>query len=248
MAAHVDPLPAGLCGFDNYLDSFCDPTRTPSFAVLIPPGANPSDLAIGYPFTASTDDLPIAGRPAATIVRIAGLFDDEAPARALARDVRGIVERIGPKPEPCASGECLEAHLSAVEILHTTPAWSEDDLERVWDENHKKPWVALPENFERMTRDVEALRPICTVEKGTVHAARGHLLYDFMRRFAPVKCADGRDAFVPWRATRLESTVMPSDVLVQVVLVICDVPTLEIRSFSRPPPVRPTRLTDEACD
>src|SRR5262249_33086677 len=99
-----------------------------------------------------------------------------------------------------------DSRISAVELAQDTPAWGAADLERVekeLDEALAKKWVKLPKQRARREAALAKLDPLCRLERGRVFAARENELWKFHRAYAPVHCADGTEAWVPWRATRL---------------------------------------------
>lgn len=259
------PLPAGACGFDPYLGEACGESPEPGFAVVL---LRTEDLraaeralaraphAGGYPFVATLDELPAQDARLRGIVVIAGLWANAADATAAARAAGGEVLPLASQDEfrrrqygGVEKYEAYEARVShAVEITSATPAYRAEDLERVetdLDEELATKWVPMPEQYVRRARALAALVPACTVAAGRVFATNERELYRFRRTYAPAKCDDGREAWVPWRATRRESVVADGRVH-QVILVECDVPTLETRPLGAPPgPLGP--LTDESC-
>ena len=260
-------LPAGLCGFDNYLHEACGDAPPPGYAGVL--GVSDSvaeiegtlrearmlELAAGYPFAVSLHDLPPAdGRTGLAVV--AGLFATRPPAEAYARDLPSSAQllelaalvELAPglfQPKSASAGD---AKNTAVELAEDTPAWSTPDLERVeheLDEALARRWVKLPKQRASREAALAKLAPKCRLERGRVFAATEDKLYAFRRNYAPVDCPDGTRAWVPWRATRLESVVERAGSAAkvhQVVLVECDQATVETRAFSSPSSGKALRL------
>lgn len=253
-------LPAGACALDAYVsgDEACEGVPAPRFAVLLAAAANAPaaeealarglglGLPVGYPFVLASDEIPWQRAQKGLFAVVAGLFVERARAEAL-RDALAGAQLVELVPE-----EALQAlwvwdgtRGAVVEIVEPTPAYAEADVERMeqaLDELLAAKWVALPAQKTRRADALAKLAPRCTVAKGHLFmTTQGAIV---RRQYAPVRCADGSSAWVPWRATRLQSVVTRGDggaVLHQVVLVECDVPTIERRRFgalSTEPPLR----------
>jgi hypothetical protein len=135
-----------------------------------------------------------------------------------------------------------------VQVAEEAAAWTRADLERVereLDEALAVKWVRLPEQRKRREARLASLAPRCTVAADSVSAATSAELFAFGRQYAPVRCDDGSEAWVPWRATTLESVVTRDERgarVHQVVLVECDQATVETRRFAAPSAQEPLRL------
>ena len=256
-------LPAGTCGFNPYLGDAC--TEAPRYAVVTLRTSDPraAERALhaaprfaGDPFAESFDVLPAADAKVRGLGVFAGLFrerrDADSYARALHAEVVALttIDEFQARQE--ASGD-FDAHersiVRAVQTSGETPAYAESDLERVereLDERLVTHWTKMPAQQERRVAELSKLKPLCTVAADRVFATDQLTLFRFRRMYAPVTCEDGRRAWVPWRATRLESAFVGERVH-QVILVECDVPTLETRAPG-PPSRALGPLTDDACD
>jgi len=212
---------------------------------------------VGYPFAASFDELPAADARVRGIGVFAGLFRARRDADAYARTLRaGVVPLATPdefarRAYPgSGSYDDFAAHVQrVVEMAAASPAYAEADLEQVeheLDERLAREWTKLPGQQTRRAAALSKLVPLCTVGAGRVYLTNEHALFAFRRTYAPVTCDDGRNAWVPWRATRLESAVVGERVH-QVVLVECDVPTVEVRAVGAPPAALGV-LSDGRCD
>jgi hypothetical protein len=260
-------LPAGACGFDPYLGDACEDAASFAVVTLRTNDVHAAERALrrgprfaGYPFVESFDRIPAADARIRGMGVFAGLFGARRDADAFARAT-------GAEVIPLATVEELEkragadlgdfdeheAHvLRVVETTTTSPAYDEADLERVegdLDERLAGEWTKLPGQQARRAAALATLPPRCTVGSGRVFATNEGALYTFRRQYAPVTCDDGHAAWVPWRATRLESTVVRTrDAfrIHQVILVECDVPTLETRALG-PAPQALGALTDANC-
>jgi hypothetical protein len=260
-------LPAGACGYDPYLGDAC--SDAPRFAVV---ARRVSDAATaesalaaaphlaGYPFAASFDEIAAADARRRGVMVVVGLFaarrDADAWASALHDDVVPLasVEELNRRRyDDVKDWDRHEASIvRVVETTAPTAAFAGSDLERVeseLDERLARNWTKLPGQQLRRVRALASLSPRCTLDAGRVFVTDEATLYRFLRHYAPVTCPDGRRAWVPWRATRLESAVVRAgdqlDVH-QVILVECDVPTLETRPLG-PAPDALGALTDEHC-
>lgn len=258
------PLPAGTCGFEAYLGSACE-AGAPRFAVVALHTNDPhaaeralraAPHADGYPFAVSFDDLPAKDPAVQGIAVVAGLYANREDADAAARGRATVIE-LATKDEydrrrysnVGAYQKNEEQIERVVEIAAETPAYRAEDLEQVekaLDEELATHWVPLPAQQMRRADALAASTPACNVAAGRVFVTHENELYEFRRKYAPVRCDDGREAWVPWRATRLESTV-DSGKVSQVILVECDVPTVETRPFGPRPPKELGALTDESC-
>lgn len=257
-------LPAGPCGFDPYLEDAC--TEAPRFAVVTMRTSDPraAERALrampagdGYPFAESFDVIPAADPRVRGIGVFAGLFRDRGDAEARAAQIGGELVPLASLEEQrrrfamsLKDGEARErAVVRVVETTAETPAWAAEDLARVeqdLDEALGVKWTGLEGQQTRRAAALAALAPRCTVAVERVFVTNAEALYRFRRTYAPVVCDDGRPAWIPWRATRLESAVVDGRVH-QVVLVECDVPTLETRELgARPKDLGP--LTLARCD
>jgi len=263
-------LAAGLCGFDNYLSESCAEAPPPRWAVVLRVSHSAADieatlrkaavleLAAGYPFAVSLDDLPAADRRKGLAV-VAGLFASKPPAEAYARELPSsarLLELAALVEEPPGfymlrdpkGPSARDARVRAVELVEDTPAWSRPELERVeheLDEALARKWVKLPKQRARREAALAKLDPRCTLERGRVFTAKDADFYGWRRNYAPVQCPDGARAWVPWRATRLESVVVRAGGAAkvhQVILVECDQATVETRAFSSPSSAQPLRL------
>ena len=253
-------LPAGTCGFDPYLQEAC--TDAPSFAVVLSRtnDARAAERALrampardGYPFVESFDVLPAADANVRGMGVFAGLYRDRRGAEARAAEVGGEVTPLATvdafQRRGCAgaadSDACERSMTRVVQTSARTPAWDAADLERVEREIDEK-WVPLPAQQRRRAAELAKLTPRCTIGPARVFVTNENAIYRFMRTYAPVVCDDGRPAWIPWRATRLESAVV-NDRVHQVILVECDVPTLETRPLGPPSPEYGP-LTNGRCD
>jgi hypothetical protein len=245
-------MPAGTCGFDAYLGDVCN--EAPRFAVLTlrTSDARAAERALaaapriaGYPFAESFDVIPTANAKIRGIGVFAGLFRERPDADAYARSIHGEVVALG-----VVDGIPSDEHLMRVVVTAArTRAYAREDLERVeheLDERLAVEWTKLPRQQERRASALAKLTPICSVDADRVFVIDQHELYAFRRTYAPVTCDDGRRAWIPWRATRLESAFVGERVH-QVILVECDVPTLETRAPG-PPHDALGLLTTAACD
>ncbi|MDI3288099.1 hypothetical protein [Polyangium sp. 15x6] len=264
-------MPAGFCHLDVYLDEECKKT-TPRYALFLGVAVDAraaeaalrsggtGELATGYPFVATLDDLPLADPKRKGLAVVAGLFERKDQAEQyqarLSRPTE-LVELASPEdaasrkiqPKGMAERTFLESRASAVELAEDTAAFSKEDLEKTeeaLDEALARKWVSLPEQRERRERAIAALQPRCNLSRGRVFSAsHKDLQRPFMLRYAPVCCDDGAEAWVPWRATRLKSTVVRTDegaVVHQVMLVECDSPIIETRLFGADSVAKPLRL------
>jgi hypothetical protein len=254
-------LPAGLCGFDPYLEEPCGDRPAPHYALVL--GVSNStgeieatlrkarvlELAAGYPFVVSFGELPRRdARPGFAVV--AGLFATPSDAADYRRNLPSSTEvvELAAVDESSPFGRFDDPRGSAIEIAEDTPAWSAVDLERLeheLDEALAKRWVKLPKQRARREAALAKLTPRCRIDGGRVFSARASELFRFHRKYAPVRCPDGTDAWVAWRATRLEAVVERAargPKIHQVILVECDQPTLETRIFSAPSSATPIRL------
>lgn len=198
-------------------------------------------LPPGYPLVLSWDDLPARGENRRGLALVAGLFGARAPAERWAR-ARGLSAEIvelapaGAAQPTCEDDyeACMASRVSAVEVFVPTRAYDAQSLEALVAQQDELPWVRFELAVARREKALEAVPAACEIEVGRVFLAPKNRLYRFLRQYAPVRCRDGREAWIPWRATRLESVVTPGargPELHQVVLVECDVPTLEGRPF-----------------
>ncbi|MDI1434581.1 hypothetical protein [Polyangium sorediatum] len=266
-------LPAGLCHLEVYLDEECK-SAAPRYALLLGVAVDAraaettlrsgetGELAAGYPFVATLDDLPIADPGRKGLAVVAGLFEHKHQAEQyqarLSRPTE-LVELASPEdaasrqiqPKGMAKEMFLASRVSAVELAEDTAAFSEDDLdktEKALDEVLAQKEVSLPEQKEQRERALAALQPRCKLSRGRVFSASYKDLHHplaSLLRYAPVRCDDGAVAWVPWRATRLKSAVVRTDagaLVHQVVLVECDSPILETRLFGASSAAKPLRL------
>ncbi len=248
-------LPAGTCGYAPYLDNACA-SDDPDFAVTTWRGSDvrSAEAALrhgprvgGYPFAVSFDDLPPADARVRGIAVVAGLFVTREDAAAYRRALgRGQVvplasgaeyrHRIHGNHRYASFDEQQKAIHHVVQIATDTLAYDAKDLERIERAFDEGPWVPFRAQQTRRAAALARLRPRCRLRAGRVFVTNGVVLYNFMRSYAPVTCDDGREAWVPWRATRLESTVVREHgafEVHQVIDVECDVPRLETRAFGR---------------
>lgn len=269
-------MPAGTCGFDPYLREACaagdDAAPAPTYAVVTSRADDPraAEAALretprfgGYPFAVSFDDLPAADASARGIAVVAGLFgqreDADAYALALGRAEVLPLATVAAHERRLAAGtyaneDDREKHIRhVVELAGDTPAYDAADLgrtESALDEALGAHWVRLPAQQGRRAAALARLRPRCTLPAGRVFVTDGQALYGFRRMYAPVTCDDGSEAWVPWRATRLESAVLWEGgawKVHQVILVECDVPTVETRPLGLAPPgLGP--ITEASCE
>ena len=233
-----------MCGFDAYLE--CD---APSFAVVALRTNDPraAERALreaprsgGYPFAESLDALTPADRSLHGIVVVDGLFAERADAESFARALHASV-----LPLEARTGAYRDDVSRVVMTASSSPAYARGDLERVEHELDEAPWVPLAKAHVRRTKALAQLTPVCTIDAGRVFRTTSEALYRFRREYAPVACDDGKEAWIAWRATRLESSVSAGSIR-QVILVECDVPTIETRPLGPPPPALGP-LSDAGC-
>ena len=251
-------LAAGLCGLDPYLNQPCDGLPSPHFAVLLLATEDVAavenalhkagilGLAAGYPFAASFDDLRTHDPSRRGIAVVAGLFAEREDAERYREHLPAGAELV----ELTLEEEPFDFdNTSVVVVTEPATAWSYEDLDRVekdLDETLAKKWVTLPKQRERRLAALAKLTPRCVVAPGRVSWVRKRKLHAFLQNYAPVSCADGREAWIEWRATRLESVVTRSGGVIlvhQVVLVECDVPTIETRRWGAPLAAKPLGLS-----
>ena len=183
---------------------------------------------------------------------MAGLFATADEARTLVQQRNLTAEIVELAPALAAqmdcTGEweaCAETHISVVEIVAPTKAWTAAEIDRVAEAQDGLPWVKYDKAAPRFMKALEAAPAACEIEARRIFLGSAGKLYDRSRMFAPVACPDGKQAWAPWRATRLESVVTrddPAGTLHQVVLVECDSPTIEERPFQ--PKIPATMLAD----
>lgn len=198
-------------------------------------------LPAGYPLILSWDDLPAQDEGRRGLALVAGLFGERASAEGWAHENRLAAEIVELAPAGAAQpmceddyNACMGSRVSAVEVFVPSKAYDAKVLEQLDTEQDQLPWVRFDHAVARYDQALAKLSPACEIEAGRVFLATNDKLYRFQRRFAPARCKDGREAWLPWRATRLESVVTRGEdgpELHQVVLVECDVPTLEDRPF-----------------
>lgn len=198
-------------------------------------------LPPGYPLVLSWDDMPAMDEGRRGLALVAGLFGERASAERWVRESKLKAEVVELAPagaaQPMCEGDyeaCMGSRVSAVEVFVPSKAYDTKALEALDAEQDQLPWIRLDLAVARYDQALAKLPPACEIEAGRVFVATNDKLYRFQRRHAPVRCKDGREAWVPWRATRLESIVTTGadgPELHQVVLVECDVPTIEDRPF-----------------
>ncbi|MDC3956669.1 hypothetical protein [Polyangium jinanense] len=258
-----DVLPAGFCHLDVYLDEECKKSA-PRYALFLGVAVDAhaaeaalrsggtGELATGYPFVTTLDDLPLADPKRKGLAVVAGLFERKDQAEQYQARLSGPTELVElASPEDAASRKIQpkDSRSSAVELAEDTAAFSKEDLEKTeeaLDEALAQKWVSLPEQRERRERAIAALESRCKLPRGRVFSAsHKDLIRPFMLRYAPVRCDDGAEAWVPWRATRLKSTVVRTGegaLVHQVMLVECDSPIIETRRFGADSVAKPLRL------
>jgi hypothetical protein len=233
-------LPAGLCGFDPYLDEPCRGFASPRFAVVLGERRVADDyrlsateplreleatlaqgkghgMTVGYPFAVSYDDM-LAADSRRGVAVVGALFAELRQAQAYvtahAQGAEIVALRAGEHGGmwQCeARGESwCEARFSVVQTTVRTAAWSWHDLEQ--------------------TEELPELPPRCTIEAGRLFATKS----DFGWSFIPVLCDSGEEVGVPAQATRVNSVVTDSEGVPRIhriVIVECDTPTIETRTF-----------------
>lgn len=238
-AAQHEPLPAGLCGFDDYLRDECSDQIARAVVIVRGQLADAHDaeaalakaralpgLALGYPFAVHHHDLAARDRHDGIAVVVAA-FASRAGAVVWQKEHGGDASEVVDllSPEKAAERRAGDAKRRVVvEVVTPTAAWDAATLEGLAN--------AEPERKQReLARS--RLTAACTVERGRLFVAARDDLYKWSREYAPVEC-NGRAAWIPWRATRLESVVTRSSgqaVIHQVIDVTCDSPTVEDRPF-----------------
>ncbi|NUO52218.1 MAG: hypothetical protein HOV80_25475 [Polyangiaceae bacterium] len=198
-------------------------------------------LAAGYPFAVSYDDLPARDEKKRGVAIVAGLFATKAEADELVASKHLAAQVVELAPALAAQMDCSDDYeactatqITVVEMLAPTKAYSTATIEKLIEEQNELPWVKYDKAALRERKALERLPSACEVKAGQLFLAKGNRLYRQMRKYAPVTCPSGAEAWVPWRATRLESAVLRKGneaSLHQVILVECDVPTLEERPF-----------------
>lgn len=190
---------------------------------------------------------------------VAGLFAERGQAEAYASHLppgMELVELASPEeakhrqvPRDGMTWDDLQkGSAEVVEIAEDTVAWAPEDIKAVeerLDEELAKKWVKLPEQKTRRDRALAGMKPRCSLARGRVFAPTKHELYFIPRGYAPVRCDDGREAWVALRATRRQTVVTRSENMAlvhQVVLVECDQPTVETRHFEAGSATKPVRL------
>ncbi|MDI1444336.1 hypothetical protein [Polyangium sp. 6x1] len=251
-------LPAGRCAFDPYLSEPCEGSPTAHYALLLPSSGDAEAaeialrkgrtlrLAAGYPFAVTFDDMPTKKSKQRGIAVVAGLFAERGQAEAYASHLPPGTEIV-----ELASREDVDftgKRTASVEIAEDTLAWAPEDIdvvEATLDEELAKKWVKLPEQKARRDRALAGIKPRCSLTQGRVFATDQSKLFKYQRNYAPVRCDDGREAWVALRATRLDTVVTrpAGGALVhQVILVECDQPTVETRHFDAGSAAKPVRL------
>lgn len=210
-------------------------------------------LPPGYPLILSYDDMPALDEGRRGLALVAGLFGERASAERWALESRlaGEIVELAPAgaAQPMCEGDyeaCMGSRVSAVEVFVPSKAYDAKVLEQLDAEQDQLPWVGFDRAVARYDEALAKLPAACEIEPGRVFLAPNDKLFRFLRRFAPVRCKDGREAWVSWRATRLQSVVTVGEggpELHQVVLVECDVPTIEVRPFT---PTLPTLVASSA--
>jgi hypothetical protein len=205
-------------------------------------------LAPGYPFAVSYDELPALDEDKRGIAIVAGLYATKAEAKALVASKRLKADVVELAPADAAHmvcddwSACQSTYISVVEVMAPAKAYDAKQIEKLNAAQDELPWVKYEKAVARYMKALERLPAACEVQPGRLFLANQDRLYRQFRKLAPVTCPDGQEAWVPWRATRLESAVVRKNndtVMHQVVLVECDSPTLEERPFL---PVIPEKL------
>jgi hypothetical protein len=246
-----------LCGFDPYLSQKCGPAR-PRFALIRGPfrtvqeAEHALDLARslepppGYPFAATSDELPIANHGPGLIIVLA-LFAERAAAESLRRrpgpettlvELRPIeqAQKQAVPPENVPFDTFLASRSAVVELIEVAPAWAKSDLEALEKRLNEATWLPLPRARTRRERELAKLAPVCTLPSGRLFVTNQAALLTFREGYAPVTCPDGRQAWVAKASTRLDSVVLRTEhgaIRVQTVLVECDSPVFQLRPFER---------------
>ena len=141
-----------------------------------------------------------------------------------------------------------ETRPAVVEVVESTPAFAQADIERVekdLDEMLAGKWVNLAAQDKRREAALAKLVPRCTIEGGRLFMTTAGKLHTFHVPYAPTRCPDGARVWVRWRATRRASVVARTKdgpIVDQVVLVECDTPTIERRRLGAPSAEPPLRL------
>jgi hypothetical protein len=205
------------------------------------------DLAPGFPFMVTYDQMPAADESKRGGAVVAGLFASEAGARRLvARAKLGDAAIV-----PLADLETVRKRwphgrpaTMAVEITLPTNAYDPADIERLEEALNSQNHRSYAELLERREAGLRKLVPACSLAPGRLFSVEGSVVDEHRRAFAPVQCGTKR-AWAPWAATRLDGVVamQPSGpMFFQVVLVECDVPTLTSRPLSSSASVLPAAV------
>lgn len=273
-AAEAAILPAGLCGFDPYLDGPCAGFATARFAVVLgerrvaydyrPTKTEPAreleavlgrserqGLTLGYPFAVSYDDM-LAADSRRGLAVIGALFADlrlaQAHVSARAPGAEIVALRAGEHGgmwQCRARGEAwCEARFTVVQSIVRTVAWSWRELEQVEGQLQQAAPNSLDALIEERQRMLQARTPRCTVEAGRLFIAQS----GFGWPYAPVLCDSGEEAGILAQSTRINSVVTRANGVAKIhriVAVECDTPRVEKRSFGLP--AQDVELTPAGC-
>ena len=258
--------PAGLCGIAPYISTSaaCSTMRPPTHVVAYGPHddavgteralarASALGLAAGYPLALALDDLPVRSlRGQRGLLTVLGLFAERADAEAFHRqlpaDARLLALEVGELQDYWTSDPNERPRDHVVQVIEDTPAWPKDSLERLERQLNEamaqsEQWLPWDQLMERRRAALDQLPTRCQVSAGRVFRHTGDSIYHMLRVYAPVRCDDGQEAWIPWATTNLETAVVPhaeGSVSYQVANVTCDQPLLVKREKreKRPPVV-----------
>jgi hypothetical protein len=230
LAAHELPLDA-------------EEHQGPEGARRAPTGALLADMPLPRPQRTKSAFRVVAGFFAS--LRVARTWNAEALSGA------GSVHAIaGPPAQSWDGGDYVAFERSrsvAVAIVHPAPAYADADITRAADQVNRMSGDSEEVRWERA---LAGHKPACAVRAGQVFEADRVALYEQGRRFAPVECEDGRRAWTPWAATRLESVVRMEKegaFIHQIVDVTCDRAAIERTPYVWGAPLSKGRRTSAGC-
>ena len=235
---HATPLPAGTYfrGYDTCGE--CDRPRhavvadivdTPAAAQALIAALPDAPRAPGYPLVVHTDELGPADSQRGIAI-VLGLFATAEAANAWAAHEGGGA-RVLPLLDDEAWWPSEKGPIRVVRIAVTSAnAYDRREVERIEAELQDRQWETLAEAQLALRARVLALAPACPLARGSIQLwTRDDGDRIPWYEWAPVRCGD-TEAYVAWRDTWLDSSVVPSGdgghIVVQVTGAECDTPIL----------------------
>jgi len=239
-------LPAGTWFATVTYRSVCDGCPPPRFAVIAGVFADRADcddalrklasvpLQVGYPLVIHTDELAPVDEGLEGVAVVLALMETR-------EDCEAWVEAAGPRVgktrivelldreaaydrayrlvESGEEGELVQARVVRIQAGRPTPAYRAEDLDASEEaEGAGKTGSSIPQ-------------PACMIDGGDFFVIKDRQFNFLYYSHALVSCPDGSPALVSWRATLLDTAIVPDDegrgILRQVVGAECDSPVIE---------------------